>query len=80
MCALNTTYALKIFKWKKFFGGSTAKTNTETEAAKEVVKRATTYRYTFSNDFTEVVGGYYQKLDELLQARKNMISMMRSDS
>ncbi|MBD2598482.1 GUN4 domain-containing protein [Nostoc spongiaeforme FACHB-130] len=56
--------------WKKSFGKNTTKTNDETEAAREVVSSATAYSYTSSKDFTEVVSGHYQKLDELLQARK----------
>lgn len=60
----------KLFMWKTSFGKNTAKTNDETEAASEVVSSATAYSYTSSKDFTEVVSGHYQKLDELLQARK----------
>ncbi|MEH2281532.1 MAG: GUN4 domain-containing protein [Nostoc sp.] len=60
----------KLFMWKKYFSTNTTKTNDETEVAKEVVTSATAYSHTSSKDFTEVVSGYYQKLDELLQARK----------
>jgi len=60
----------KLFKWGKSFTGVTAKAYDETEAAREVVKRATTYSYTSSKNFTEVVGGNLQKLEELLRKRK----------
>jgi len=63
----------KLFKWRKSFRGATAKANDgndETQAAREVVKRATSYSYTSSSYFTEVVGGNLQKLEELLQARR----------
>ena len=63
----------KLFKWRKSLRGATAKANDgndETQAAREVVKRATSYSYTSSSYFTEVVGGNLQKLEELLQARK----------
>ena len=60
----------KLFMWKKSFSTNTTKTNDETEVAKEVVTSATAYSHTSSKDFTEVVSGYYHKLDELLQARK----------
>lgn len=60
----------KLFKWRKSFVSTTRKTNNEAEVAREVVKSATAYSYTSSKDFTEVVGGYYQQLDELLQAKK----------
>ncbi|MBK1988105.1 GUN4 domain-containing protein [Sphaerospermopsis aphanizomenoides BCCUSP55] len=60
----------KLFTWKKSFGVKAAKTNDETEVAKEAVRSATSYSYTSSKDFTEVVSGYYKNLDELLQARK----------
>ncbi|QLE44735.1 GUN4 domain-containing protein [Nostoc sp. C052] len=56
--------------WKKSFSTNTKKTNDETEVAREVVTSATAYSHTSSKDFTEVVSGYYQKLDELLQARQ----------
>ncbi|MEH2200757.1 GUN4 domain-containing protein [Nostoc sp.] len=59
----------KLFMWKKSFSTNTTKTNDETEVAKEVVTSATAYSHTSSKDFTEVVSGHYQKLDELLQAR-----------
>jgi hypothetical protein len=63
----------KLFKWIKIFRGATAKVNygnDETEAAREVVKNAATYSYTSSTYFTEVVGGNFQKLEELLHAKK----------
>ena len=60
----------KLFMWKKSFSTNTTKTNNETEVAREVVTSATAYSHTSSKDFTEVVSGHYQKLDELLQARK----------
>ncbi|WP_218651810.1 GUN4 domain-containing protein [Nostoc sp. C052] len=60
----------KLFMWKKSFSTNTKKTNDETEVAREVVTSATAYSHTSSKDFTEVVSGYYQKLDELLQARQ----------
>ncbi len=63
----------KLFKWRKSFRGATAKANDgndETQAAREVVKSAATYSYTSSTYFTEVVGGNFQKLEELLHARK----------
>jgi gas vesicle protein len=69
----NSKIRKKLFNWRKSFRGATAKANNgndETEAAREVVKRATTYSYTSSNNFTEVVGGNFQKLEELLRARK----------
>jgi len=60
----------KLSKWKKSFSLNTANTNDENEVAKEIVTSATAYSYTSSKDFTEVVSGDYQKLDELLKARK----------
>ncbi|BAZ25713.1 serine/threonine protein kinase with WD-40 repeats [Kalymmatonema gypsitolerans NIES-4073] len=63
----------KLFKWRKSFRGARAKANDgndETQAAREVVKSAATYSYTSSTYFTEVVGGNFQKLEELLHARK----------
>ncbi|WP_334691176.1 GUN4 domain-containing protein [Nostoc sp.] len=60
----------KLFMWKKSFSTNTTKTNDETEVAREVVTSATAYSHTSSKDFTEVISGYYQKLDELLQGRK----------
>ncbi|MBW4666161.1 MAG: GUN4 domain-containing protein [Cyanomargarita calcarea GSE-NOS-MK-12-04C] len=60
----------KIYKWRKSFSGTNTKTNNDIEVAREVVKSATSYSYSSSKDFTEIVGGYYQKLDELLQAEK----------
>ncbi|MEH2005466.1 GUN4 domain-containing protein, partial [Nostoc sp.] len=60
----------KLFMWKKSFSTKTTKTNDETEVAREVVNSATAYSHTSSKDFTEIVSGHYQKLDELLQARK----------
>ncbi|WP_414512223.1 GUN4 domain-containing protein [Nostoc sp. PCC 9305] len=59
----------KLFMWKKSFSTNTKKTNDETEVAREVVTSATAYSHTSSKDFTEVVSGHYQKLDELLQAK-----------
>ncbi|MBE8967125.1 GUN4 domain-containing protein [Nostocales cyanobacterium LEGE 12452] len=55
--------------WKKSFSTNTKKTNDESEVAREVVTSATAYSHTYSKDFTEVVSGHYQKLDELLQAK-----------
>ncbi|BAY14788.1 serine/threonine kinase [Anabaenopsis circularis NIES-21] len=60
----------KLFMWKNSFSTNTVKTNDEIEVAREVVSSATDYSYTSSKDFTEVVSGHYQKLDELLQAKK----------
>lgn len=60
----------KLFLWKKSFSTNTTKTNNETEVAREVVTSATAYSHTSSKDFTEVVSGHYQKLDELLHAKK----------
>ncbi|MFH7030358.1 MAG: GUN4 domain-containing protein [Heteroscytonema crispum UTEX LB 1556] len=60
----------KIYKWRKSFSSTNTKINDDIEIAREVVKSATSYSYSSSKDFTEVVGGYYQKLDELLQAKK----------
>lgn len=60
----------KLFKWKKSFSGNTANSNYETEVAKQVVTSATAYNSTSSQGFTEVISGDYQKLDELLRARK----------
>ncbi|MBH8551509.1 GUN4 domain-containing protein [Nostocaceae cyanobacterium CENA357] len=60
----------KLFMWKKSFSTNTKKTNDENEVAREVVTSATVYSHTSSKDFTEVVSGCYQKLDELLKARK----------
>lgn len=60
----------KLFMWKKSFSTNINKTNDETEVAREVVTSATAYSHTSSKDFTEVVSGSYQKLDQLLQAKK----------
>ncbi|WGV23818.1 hypothetical protein [Halotia branconii] len=60
----------KLFMWKKSFSTNTKRTNDENEIAREVVTSATVYSHTSSKDFTEVVSGCYQKLDELLKARK----------
>ncbi|NJR74783.1 MAG: hypothetical protein HC773_16395 [Scytonema sp. CRU_2_7] len=67
---INSKVRKKLFKWRKSFRGATAKVNDETEAAREVVKNAATYSYTSSTYFTEVVGGNFQKLEELLHAKK----------
>ncbi|MDJ0772229.1 MAG: GUN4 domain-containing protein [Mastigocoleus sp. MO_167.B18] len=60
----------KLFKWKKSFSRSKTRSNDETEVAREVVKTATTYRQTSSSHFTEVTQGTFQKLDDLLRAKK----------
>lgn len=60
----------KLFKWKKSFSRSKTRTNNETEVAREVVKTATSYRQISSSHFTEVSQGTFQKLDDLLRAKK----------
>jgi hypothetical protein len=63
----------QLFKLRKSLSrgnNKTNKTDDETEVAKEVVKSATSYRYTSSNHFTEVTEGKFQKLDALLREKK----------
>ncbi|OCQ97144.1 hypothetical protein BCD64_16315 [Nostoc sp. MBR 210] len=60
----------KMFMWKKSFSTNTAITHDEKEVAKEVVKTATIYNSTSSNNFTEVPLGTYHRLNELLKANK----------
>lgn len=63
----------KLFKWRKDFRGATAKVNhgnNETEAAREVVKGAVTYRYTSSRSSISVMKRTYYKLDKLLRIKK----------
>ncbi len=56
-------------KWRKYF----SKKNTaasDKEVAQDVVRTATSYSYTSSKDFTDVIGGDFHTLNELLQSQK----------
>ncbi|MBW4671241.1 MAG: GUN4 domain-containing protein [Cyanomargarita calcarea GSE-NOS-MK-12-04C] len=56
-------------RWRKSFSKKNNNTN-DTEIAQEVVKTATSYSYTSSKDFTDVIGGDFHTLNELLQSQK----------
>lgn len=56
-------------RWRKSFSKK-KNAASDKEVAQDVVKTATSYSYTFSKDFTEVIGGDFHTLNELLQSKK----------
>ncbi|MCG6138001.1 MAG: GUN4 domain-containing protein [Nostoc sp. LLA-1] len=58
-----------IRRWRKSFS-SKNNAASDNEIAQEVVKTATSYSYTSSKDFTDVIGGNFHTLNELLQSKK----------
>ena len=56
-------------RWRKHFSKKNT-TASDKEVAQDVVKTATSYSYTSSKDFTDVIGGDFHTLNELLQYQK----------
>jgi cell division protein FtsL len=65
----NPKLKITLRRWRKSFSGKNNAAN-DNEIAQDVVKTATSYRYTYSKDFTDVIGGNFHTLNELLQAKK----------
>jgi hypothetical protein len=56
-------------RWRASFSNK-SNAASDKEIAKDVVKTATSYSYTSSKDFTDVVGGDFHVLNELLQSKR----------
>jgi hypothetical protein len=56
-------------RWRASFSNK-SNAASDKEIAKDVVKTATSYSYTSSKDFTDIVGGDFHVLNELLQSKK----------
>ncbi len=56
-------------RWRKSFSKNNAAAS-DSKVAEDVVKTATSYSYSSSKDFTDVIGGSFHTLNELLQSKK----------
>jgi F0F1-type ATP synthase epsilon subunit len=56
-------------RWRKYFSKKNNPAS-DKEVAQDVVRTATSYSYTESKDFTDVIGGDFHILNELLQSKK----------
>jgi hypothetical protein len=65
----NTKFKRTLRRWRASFSKK-SNAASDKEVAQDVVQSATSYSYTSSKDFTDVVGGDFHRLNELLQSKK----------
>jgi hypothetical protein len=65
----NPKFKITLRRWRASFSNKNNAAS-DKEVAKDVVTTATSYSYTSSKDFTDIIGGDFHTLNELLQSKR----------